>query len=67
MEDAQPNNKGTTKLEGDMKRGKLINENNKETCKTYGWGKFRPKRLQFLNNPKWFLVVITIYSLFQGL
>ena len=32
----------------------------------FGWGKFRPRCLQFLNSPKWFLVGIAIYTICQG-
>ena len=35
-------------------------------CIAFGWGKFRPKCLQFLNGPKWFLAAIVVYSLCQG-
>ena len=31
-----------------------------------GWRSFRPKALQKLNTPKWFLVFLTIYSFMQG-
>lgn len=31
-----------------------------------GWRSFRPKFLQRLNTPKWFLVFLTIYSFMQG-
>ena len=32
----------------------------------YGWGKCRPGFLQFMNKPKWFLVVAVGYALCQG-
>lgn len=32
-----------------------------------GWRSFRPKILQRLNTPKWFLVFLTIYSFMQGM
>lgn len=32
-----------------------------------GWRSFRPKVLQKLNTPKWFLVFLTIYSFMQGM
>lgn len=32
-----------------------------------GWRSFRPKFLQKLNTPKWFLVFLTIYSFMQGM
>ena len=31
-----------------------------------GWRSYRPKFLQKLNTPKWFLVFLTIYSFMQG-
>lgn len=31
-----------------------------------GWRSFRPKVLQKLNTPKWFLVFLTLYSFMQG-
>ena len=31
-----------------------------------GWRSFRPKVLQKLNSPKWFLVFLTLYSFMQG-
>lgn len=32
----------------------------------YGWGRFRPKCLQFLNNPKCFVVALALFSFIQG-
>lgn len=32
-----------------------------------GWRSYRPKFLQKLNTPKWFLVFLTIYSFMQGM
>ena len=32
----------------------------------FGWGRFRPACLQFLNSPKWFLAGIVLYTLCQG-
>lgn len=32
-----------------------------------GWRSFRPKVLQKLNSPKWFLVFLTLYSFMQGM
>jgi len=32
-----------------------------------GWRSFRPKFLQKLNSPKWFLVFLTLYSFMQGM
>ena len=32
----------------------------------FGWGKFRPRSLQFLNSPKWFLACMVIYTICQG-
>ena len=31
-----------------------------------GWHKFYPKQLQRLNNPKWFLFFLIVFSLAQG-
>ena len=31
-----------------------------------GWRRLKPKFLQKLNTPKWFLVFLTIYSFMQG-
>ena len=32
----------------------------------YGWGNFRPRALQFLNNPKLFTVTVSLFSFMQG-
>lgn len=31
-----------------------------------GWHKFHPKKLQRLNNPKWFLFFLIVFSIAQG-
>lgn len=33
----------------------------------YGWGNFRPRALQFLNNPKLFTVTVSLFSFMQGM
>ncbi|KAK3749556.1 hypothetical protein QZH41_019697 [Actinostola sp. cb2023] len=33
----------------------------------FGWGRFRPRALQFLNGPKWFLLFLAIFSMMQGM
>ncbi|XP_046852310.1 solute carrier organic anion transporter family member 4C1-like [Xenia sp. Carnegie-2017] len=38
----------------------------KETF-AFGWGKFRPKRLNFLNSSVWFIIIFGVYSTFQGI
>ena len=42
-------------------------DRNESSCIPFGWGKFRPKCLQFLNSPRWFLVAIVAYTLCQGM
>jgi len=32
----------------------------------YGWGKIRPKCLQFLNSPKCFVIALAFFSFIQG-
>ena len=32
----------------------------------YGWGNFRPELLQILNNPKFFIITLSIFSFIQG-
>ena len=33
---------------------------------TYGWGKFRPRSLQFLNSPNGLIFIFCIYNMLQG-
>ena len=37
-----------------------------QLCIAFGWGKYRPKCLQFLNSPRWFIVVVVVFTLCQG-
>ena len=37
-----------------------------QDCIAFGWGKYRPKCLQFLNSPRWFIVVVVVFTLCQG-
>ena len=43
-----------------------VEYNEEQTCIAFGWGKYRPKCLQFLNSPRWFIVVVVVYTLCQG-
>ena len=39
---------------------------NEDECTTYGWRKTRPKSLKFLSSPVWFVIVFSVYNVFQG-
>lgn len=41
-------------------------EDAKEEDLRYGWGRFRPKCLQFFNSPKCFVVALAFFSFIQG-
>ena len=44
----------------------VFDEDKPEDELTCGWRSFKPRVLQKLNTPKWFLVFLTIYSFMQG-
>lgn len=54
------------KFTQEKKDAKDVQKGNNVVFLEYGWGKFRPKCLQFLNCPIWFFVVISAYTLCQG-
>ena len=43
-----------------------LNQQKDEKRIAFGWGKYRPACLQFLNNPNWFMVAVSIYTMCQG-
>ena len=47
--------------------GMAVTSSSDEKMLSYGWLKFRPRWLQFLNSPKWFLFFLSQYYFTQSL
>jgi len=45
----------------------VLSANNHDAQQSCGWRKCKPKKLQKLNSPKWFLFFLAVFSIVQGM